>query len=734
MAKWKTSGIQNKKLKTLIGRGVSVSQILVSIDQYEFNFNSQDVLDELYADLLEFKANNSDDITPQEHGSISNFIGSLVKAKPQSNTAPKKPVLPKPKPQKPVTKKTEKKPEPVLPKVVAPKEPVKKVVVKKPTTKVTKVPTVKKPAGKLVKAQEKTKVVAENKVSGNSDLASAILALTKQVGELSSRIDSGSVKKEKRTAEQIHQERMASLELKKQKEDRLAEKVKSDAAHKRDLEESTRKKIEMQSRNIAQRAHSEIEKTKRNEMITTASNKRTLAERYKAKRMYDYLATPEGQKAERYKGQTQRKEISAKLAASEHRLEQAQIRKNVALAQLARRDSELAFKKQRNEERKQEKKERETKQQELRQKRESLRLQKEAEAKRKSRNDAIVSAFGKEDAVFGATARGALWLHDKMRSRNTNADIQKEHTSNSLVDGMIGGATGNILARGIAALLPAVITFGGAAMIGTIVGAVGAYIWNNKGSLFENKNEKSNLTPENKQKAISSMGFGDSPFGSNTTPSDLKSGMKSYSSKSEGFYNEIYNKALTQAKGRGIKNAEVVAHLAASQASLESNYGKKHSGKNNIFGIKGKGKSVKTKEFINGKMVSTKDNFADYNSIDSSISGYLDLIQRKRYSSVLNSTHVHGAADAIRSSGYATDPNYSKKLKQIYNANKLFTSQNMLDSSATAKAGAPVSVNIVGGGSGGSTVNNSTTVIHAPDTDPTIRKIGERHLMTNRIQ
>jgi hypothetical protein len=107
--------------------------------------------------------------------------------------------------------------------------------------------------------------------------------------------------------------------------------------------------------------------------------------------------------------------------------------------------------------------------------------------------------------------------------------------------------------------------------------------------------------------------------------------------------------------------------LVAAQWALESGWGKHVSGKNNFFGIKGKGTVVTTTEFINGKQVSVRDEFKDYTNPGECVQ---DLVNKwykdyKGYKGVNNAATIQDAAKDLVKQGYATDPNYATKLTQI---------------------------------------------------------------------
>lgn len=110
-------------------------------------------------------------------------------------------------------------------------------------------------------------------------------------------------------------------------------------------------------------------------------------------------------------------------------------------------------------------------------------------------------------------------------------------------------------------------------------------------------------------------------------------------------------------------NAPVSVLLA--QGALESGWGKSMSGDNNLFGIKDKsGKLVSTQEFLNGKMVKVQDNFKNYANISDSWGHYGKWL--KKHIGTSEKT-IEQFMSAMSVSGYATDPDYAKKLGKIAN-------------------------------------------------------------------
>jgi len=119
----------------------------------------------------------------------------------------------------------------------------------------------------------------------------------------------------------------------------------------------------------------------------------------------------------------------------------------------------------------------------------------------------------------------------------------------------------------------------------------------------------------------------------------------------------------------------VLAQLAATQAILESglvrtppsNLAYYH---NNLFGIKGTGTNgsieLPTHEYVNGEMITVGQNFADNNTLEDSVEQHRKLMSLNRYTEVRNSVNIGDAIDAIYRCGYATDPNYTNILWNVY--------------------------------------------------------------------
>lgn len=109
--------------------------------------------------------------------------------------------------------------------------------------------------------------------------------------------------------------------------------------------------------------------------------------------------------------------------------------------------------------------------------------------------------------------------------------------------------------------------------------------------------------------------------------------------------------------------------LAAAQWALESGYGRAKSGRNNVFGIKGPGPVLRTKEQGANGLYETTASFRNYNSTVESAQDYIKLLSGSRYRAVLTATTLRQAAQAVKDAGYATDANYVTSLLRVMREN-----------------------------------------------------------------
>lgn len=113
--------------------------------------------------------------------------------------------------------------------------------------------------------------------------------------------------------------------------------------------------------------------------------------------------------------------------------------------------------------------------------------------------------------------------------------------------------------------------------------------------------------------------------------------------------------------------------LVAAQYALESGWGAHTSGKNNFFGIKGKGTAVKTREVYNGKEVFVVDEFKDFNTPEDCVKWLVEkwYLDYKDYEGINHAKDRDEAARDLQRQGYATDPKYAELLIDLMNRNSV---------------------------------------------------------------
>ena len=149
----------------------------------------------------------------------------------------------------------------------------------------------------------------------------------------------------------------------------------------------------------------------------------------------------------------------------------------------------------------------------------------------------------------------------------------------------------------------------------------------------------------------------------------------SEASKNRNFYNRVFDSAKRQG------SSDLEANTIASQAALETGYGKYPSGSFNYFGQKGTSgentSSMRTREVVNGRSVMMREPFKNYDSLDASIKD-----RRKKWNyKTQGTTNVRDAVSRLQIPGgqpipgtkevshgaYATDPKYVDSVSSIAN-------------------------------------------------------------------
>jgi len=123
----------------------------------------------------------------------------------------------------------------------------------------------------------------------------------------------------------------------------------------------------------------------------------------------------------------------------------------------------------------------------------------------------------------------------------------------------------------------------------------------------------------------------------------------------------------------------IPARFIIGQAALESGWGKREikntdgSTSHNVFGIKatsdwtGKTASAVTTEYVNGKPQKVVEKFRSYDSYEDALTDYASVLKSNpRYAPVVEASRdAAGFAHGMQKAGYATDPQYAKKLISI---------------------------------------------------------------------
>ncbi len=166
------------------------------------------------------------------------------------------------------------------------------------------------------------------------------------------------------------------------------------------------------------------------------------------------------------------------------------------------------------------------------------------------------------------------------------------------------------------------------------------------------------------------------------TASEADLNRKKFASPEE-FVATMMPMAEQAAKKLGVDPRYLVA-----QAALETGWGKsiirgsESGSSHNLFGIKAHGwdgasAKVTTSEFVQGVKVKEKAEFRSYDSFEQSFNDYVSFLESNgRYKQALQSTaNPERFVSELQQAGYATDPNYAKKISQI--ARNLHTYQQV---------------------------------------------------------
>ena len=159
------------------------------------------------------------------------------------------------------------------------------------------------------------------------------------------------------------------------------------------------------------------------------------------------------------------------------------------------------------------------------------------------------------------------------------------------------------------------------------------------------------------------------PAASTPTPAAPVSQAAVSAPDKQAFLDTLLPHARAAARQLGVSVRVILA-----QAALETGWGKSLAqGFNNLFGIKAdsswKGSSTgrSTLELVNGQLQRRHANFRAYPSIAASVADYVSFLQSNpRYRQALAAGSDEQAfVQALSKAGYASDPHYADKLRQI---------------------------------------------------------------------
>lgn len=184
----------------------------------------------------------------------------------------------------------------------------------------------------------------------------------------------------------------------------------------------------------------------------------------------------------------------------------------------------------------------------------------------------------------------------------------------------------------------------------------------------------------------------------NVTGNQIDAFIKGESIKFRIYTGKIYTKQPLMAKDKFLGYTKKIARreflrtdlsgaITTAQAILESGWGQsvpvdKYTGKfsNNLFGIKGSASNgtvtITTTEVYNNVRYTVDDKFRAYKSADESFRDHTELFFAKKWYTPFRKVMFNDQRGvyAIKRCGYATDPSYPAKLKQIidkYNLKEL---------------------------------------------------------------
>lgn len=174
----------------------------------------------------------------------------------------------------------------------------------------------------------------------------------------------------------------------------------------------------------------------------------------------------------------------------------------------------------------------------------------------------------------------------------------------------------------------------------------------------------------------------------------------------QSFVSSLWQHAKDAAQKIGLNPAVMLA-----QSALETGWGKyiinkaDGSSSNNLFNIKadkswqGDKAAKASLEFEQGVAVKRTSNFRAYSSLEESFNDFINFLQQNpRYDKALKTTNNPEQYLAeLQTAGYATDPNYAKKIMQVLNRSEFSEAINSVASSIDVKDMMKSSIQVIGG-------------------------------------
>ena len=259
----------------------------------------------------------------------------------------------------------------------------------------------------------------------------------------------------------------------------------------------------------------------------------------------------------------------------------------------------------------------------------------------------------------------------------------------STIVGALVGAVGNVFAPVVGGII-------GGALGGLAGDMAGKWLYD---AFFKNK--KPVTLKEDRTKDQDKIKPGRKP----ETPQSRKS-----SGVITGSQIEKWKAFYAMAEAAGAKYPQLVA----AQFALESGWGQSLAAKNNFFGIKATSSEAatlsSTQEVYGGKTVQTAARFKNFDTPQDAVNHLVTQWYKdyRGYRGVNNAGSAQDAADMLRSEGYATDPAYSAKLKDLMSRFADVTgTRDDISGISYSESGANVNstnTNSLGGTTGGSGV------------------------------